>query len=100
MTVMETLSAYKFGAMLVTDTNGRTAWVISKKDLALTYKHGVSPLVAAHEVMSAPVHTCDTEALLEDAIKKMISLYRNNICEIFREAVTLHYNMHNCCSSG
>ncbi|GAB6192268.1 CBS domain-containing protein [Desulfocastanea catecholica] len=71
-TVMEALSAYSFGAMLITDTNGRPAGVISKTDLALTYKHGVSPSVAAHEVMSVPVHTCDAEALLEEAIKNMI----------------------------
>ncbi len=71
-TVMETLSAYRFGAMLITDKNGLSAGVISKTDLALTYKHGVAPSVAAHEVMSVPVHTCDTEALLEEAIKKMI----------------------------
>lgn len=71
-TVMEALSTYRFGAMLITDNNGRAAGVISKTDLALTYKHGVSPSVAAHEVMSSPVHTCDADALLEDAIKKMI----------------------------
>ncbi|MGB3221524.1 MAG: CBS domain-containing protein [Desulforhopalus sp.] len=71
-TVMESLSAYRFGAMLITDKNGRSAGVISKTDLALTYKHGVPPSVAAHEVMSTPVHTCDADALLEDAIKKMI----------------------------
>lgn len=71
-TVMESLSEYRFGAMLITDKNGRSAGVISKTDLALTYKHGVPPSVAAHEVMSTPVHTCDADDLLEDAIKKMI----------------------------
>lgn len=71
-TVMEALSAYRFGAMLITDNNGRPAGVISKTDLALSYKHGVSPSVAAHEVMSVPVYTCNAEALLEHAIKKMI----------------------------
>lgn len=71
-TVMEALSTYRFGAMLITDNNGRAAGVISKTDLALTYKHGVSPSVAAHEVMSSPVHTCDADELLEGALKKMI----------------------------
>jgi CBS domain-containing protein len=71
-TVMETLSAYRFGAMLITDENGLSVGVISKTDLALTYKHGVSPSVAAHKVMSAPVHTCDADSLLEEAIKKMV----------------------------
>lgn len=71
-TVMEALSAYRFGAMLITDDNGRTAGVISKTDLALNYKHGVDPTIAAHKVMSVPVHTCNADSLLEDAIKKMI----------------------------
>lgn len=71
-TVMEALSAYRFGAMLITDTNGRSAGVISKTDLALTYKHGIAPSVAAQEVMSVPVYACNADALLEDAIKKMI----------------------------
>ncbi len=70
--VMEALSAYRFGAMLITDKDGRPAGVISKTDLALTYKHGLPSSVAAHEVMSLPVHTCDVDAYLEDAIKKMI----------------------------
>lgn len=70
--VMEALSAYRFGAMLITDKDDRSAGVISKTDLALTYKHGIPPAAAAHEVMSTPVHTCDADELLEDAIKKMI----------------------------
>jgi len=71
-TVMEALSAYRFGAMLITDNNGRPTGVISKTDLALTYKHGLAPSVAVQEVMSAPVHACDADELLEEAIKKMI----------------------------
>lgn len=71
-TVIETLSTYRFGAMLITNQNGLSVGVISKTDLALTYKHGISPSVAAEKVMSAPVHTCDARSLLEDAIKKMI----------------------------
>jgi CBS domain-containing protein len=71
-TLMEALSAYRFGAMLITDNNDRPAGVISKTDLALTYKHGVAPSVAIQQVMSVPVHACDADALLEEAIKKMI----------------------------
>ena len=69
--VMETLSAFRFGAMLVTDENDLPRGVISKTDLALNYKHGVNPEVAAHTVMSGPVYTCDADSLLEEAIKKM-----------------------------
>ena len=70
--VMEALSAYRFGAMLITDESGLPAGVISKTDLALAYKHGVMPSVAANTVMCAPIHTCDADSLLEEAIKRMI----------------------------
>lgn len=70
--VMEQLSAYRFGAILVSNKNGLPCGVISKTDLALTYKHGVDPEVEAQSVMSVPVHTCDVNLLLEEAIKKMI----------------------------
>ena len=70
--VMKSLSAHRFGAMLIADESGLPAGVISKTDLALTYKHDVDPMVAAHTVMSTPVHSCDADSLLEEAIKKMI----------------------------
>ena len=71
-TVMEQLSAFRFGAILVSNGGGLPCGVISKTDLALTYKHGVDPEVEAQTVMSAPVHTCDVNLLLEEAINKMI----------------------------
>ncbi len=71
-TVMDALSAYRFGAMLITDTNNLPVGVISKTDLALTYKHGVTASVTADTVMSTPVHSCVTDTLVEEAIKKMI----------------------------
>ncbi len=70
--VMETLSAYKFGAMLLIDEQDRPRGVISKTDLALAYKRGVEQDAIAEKVMSTPVHTYDADALLEGAIKKMI----------------------------
>ena len=70
-TVMETLSAYRFGAMLVIGDRGLPRGVISKTDLALSYRHGVDPEVAVATVMSSPVSTCDVGLLLEEAIKKM-----------------------------
>jgi CBS domain-containing protein len=70
--VMEELSAHRFGAILVVDDTGGACGVISKTDLALTYKHGVDTQTVAHTVMSSPVHTCDIELLLEEAIRKMI----------------------------
>ncbi|MFH0784317.1 MAG: CBS domain-containing protein [Pseudomonadota bacterium] len=71
-TVMEVLSAYRFGAVLINDENGLPRGVLSKTDLALAYKHGISQDETAEKVMSTPVHTCDAELLLEEAIKKMI----------------------------
>ncbi len=71
-TVMEVLSAYRFGAVLITDANGLPRGVLSKTDLALAYKRGISQDETAEKVMSTPVHTCDAELLLEEAIKIMI----------------------------
>jgi len=71
-TVMESLSAYRFGAMLITDGTGLPRGVISKTDLALAYKRGISPAEIAEQVMCMPVHTCDLDSLLEEAVKKMI----------------------------
>ncbi len=70
--VMEVLSAHRFGAMLITDEDGQPRGVLSKTDLALAYKHGVSPDVPAETIMQAPVHTCDADSLLEEAIHQMI----------------------------
>ena len=61
-TVMEALSAYRLGAMLIADDSGLPSGVISKTDLALAYKHGVVPTVAADTVMRAPVHSCDADS--------------------------------------
>ena len=71
-TVMEALSACRYGAMLITDENGLPRGVISKTDLALAYRHGVSQDETAEKVMGAPVHTCDADFLVEEAIKRMI----------------------------
>ena len=70
--VMEALAAYRFGAMLITDENDHPHGVISKTDLALAYKRGVSQDEAVEKIMSVPVQTCDADLLLEEAIKKMI----------------------------
>ena len=70
--VMEALSAYRFGAILVRDREGIPWGVISKTDLALAYKRGTDSGVAAGTIMSSPVQTCSADDLLEDAIRKMI----------------------------
>jgi len=69
---MEELSMYRMGAILVKDSAGRPAGVISKTDLILAYKHGVDPQESAKSVMSVPVQSCGADDLLEDAIRTTI----------------------------
>jgi CBS domain-containing protein len=70
--IMEELSKYRFGAVLITDRENIPCGVVSKTDLALSYKHGIDSQVAAETIMSAPVGTCSQDDFLEDAIHKMI----------------------------
>jgi predicted transcriptional regulator len=70
--VMEELSAYRFGAVLITDKNNHPSGVISKTDLSISYKHGVDSKIEAKSIMSSPVLSCEENELLEDAIKQMI----------------------------
>ena len=70
--VMEELSAYRFGAILVRGREAIPCGVISKTDLALAYKREIDSGVSSGTVMSSPVLTCRADDLLEDAIRKMI----------------------------
>jgi len=69
---MEVLSSYRFGAVLVKDGQEIPCGVISKTDLALAYKHGVSSQTPVNDIMSTPIHFCHGYDLLETAIKTMI----------------------------
>jgi predicted transcriptional regulator len=70
--VMEELSVYRFGALLVQDRSKVPCGVISKTDLTLAYKHGVDSRTSSESIMSMPVQSCDSNDLLEEAIRKMI----------------------------
>jgi CBS domain-containing protein len=70
--VMEGLSAFRFGAVLITNSHHEPAGVISKSDLALAYKHGIHTKTTADTIMSTPVHACEENQYLEIAIRKMI----------------------------
>lgn len=72
MRVMEGLSTYRFGALLITGGHGRPTGVISKSDLILAYKHGVPVSESAKAVMRTPVRSCCQDEGLAQAIKKMI----------------------------
>ncbi len=70
--IMEGLSAYRFGAVLIRDDRDRPAGVVSKSDLVLAYKHGVDPSAEARTIMSSPVRVCDEADYLETAIRTLI----------------------------
>ena len=70
--IMEDLSTYRIGAILVTDDNNFPVGVISKTDLILAYKHGVEQESQASLIMTSPVQTCHADDLLETAVRKMI----------------------------
>lgn len=70
--VMEVLSMYRMGALLVHDFSGAPIGVISKTDLVLAYKHGIDSSVPAKTIMTRPVRSCGANEFLEDALKKMI----------------------------
>lgn len=70
--IMEELSMYRFGAVLITDNNNLPSGVVSKTDLTISYKHGVDSQIKAKTIMSSPVRSCEENELLESAIHKMI----------------------------
>lgn len=69
---METLAAYRFGAVLIRDGEGAPLGVVSKTDLILAYKHGVPTEAPARLVMTSPVQAVDAGGELVDALKTMI----------------------------
>lgn len=70
--VMEGLSAHRFGAVLINGADDRPVGVLSKTDLIMAYKHGISPEAEAGTIMNAPVRAYDEQGLLIKAIKMMI----------------------------
>jgi len=71
--VMDGLSAYRFGAVLITNRNNVPRGVVSKTDLILAYGRGVPPRGPVRAILSSPlVVSCHEEEFVEDAIRKMI----------------------------
>jgi CBS domain-containing protein len=70
--IMEGLSTHRFGAVLVTGQWGRPAGVISKTDLMLAYRHGLSSETRAGAIVRGPVVSCDEDDYLEEAIQRMV----------------------------
>jgi CBS domain-containing protein len=72
MVIMEELSKYRFGAVLINDRDNIPRGVVSKTDLALSYKRSNDVQMPAEAIMSFPVSLCEKNDFLEDAVQKMI----------------------------
>lgn len=72
MVIMEKLSKYRFGAVLIKDRDNIPRGVVSKTDLALSYKRDNDVQMPAEAIMSFPVNSCEINDFLEDAVRKMI----------------------------
>jgi predicted transcriptional regulator len=70
--IIEGLSMHQFGAVLITDENNDPCGVVSKTDLMLAFKHGISTDAAARTIMSKKLISCNADDFLETSIKKMI----------------------------
>lgn len=70
--VMESLSANRLGALLVSGTGGAARGVISKTDLIGAYLHGIAIEAPAAAIMTCPVQACDRNEPVLAALKRMI----------------------------
>jgi CBS domain-containing protein len=70
--LMESLSTYRLGAVLITGADGLPVGVVSKTDLMIAYKHGITADTPAKAIMNSPVGSCDHNELLAVAVQKMI----------------------------
>lgn len=70
--VMETLAAYRFGAVLIKTEAGRPVGVVSKTDLIVAFKHGLPAEAQVRTVMKSPVQACEADAPLVAALENMI----------------------------
>ncbi|MDI6853762.1 MAG: CBS domain-containing protein [Deltaproteobacteria bacterium] len=70
--IMEGLAAYRFGAVLITDRDGRPAGIVSKTDLITAYLHGLPTDTPARRVMTKPAIAVDGGAPLAEALTTMI----------------------------
>ena len=70
--VIEGLTEHRFGAVLIRNEAGQAVGVVSKSDLIVAYKHGVTVDALAADVMSSPVVSSDADTELADAIQQML----------------------------
>jgi CBS domain-containing protein len=70
--IMETLSAYRFGAVLIMDNEKTPVGAVSKTDLIIAYRHGIVGDMLAEMVMNSPVRTCRSHDFLVKIVEQMI----------------------------
>lgn len=70
--IMEAISLYRHGTVLIKSSDDRAVGAVSRSDLVMAYKHGISPNVEARTIMSAPLRSCSHDEPLIMAIHKMI----------------------------
>ncbi|CAB1063363.1 hypothetical protein D1BOALGB6SA_8146 [Olavius sp. associated proteobacterium Delta 1] len=70
--VIEGLTEHRIGAVLIGNEAGKAVGVVSKSDLIVAYKHGVTVDARAADVMSKPVVSSDADTELADAIQQML----------------------------
>ncbi len=78
--IMEDLSSYHFGALLIVDNIGNPCGVISKTDLTLAYWRNLSPGIPAKKIMSYPVCSSNASEMLENAVSEMM---HNRVSRLF-----------------
>ncbi|RLB69004.1 MAG: hypothetical protein DRH03_09070 [Deltaproteobacteria bacterium] len=78
--IMEDLSSYHFGALLIVDHQGEPCGVISKTDLAISYWRNLSPELPAKKIMSSPVCSSSASEMLENAVSEMM---HNRVSRLF-----------------
>ncbi len=70
--VIESLSAHRMSAVLVTAGDGRPAGVISKTNLIVAWYRGIAPDTETVAVMSKPVVSCDRNETINHAMARML----------------------------
>ena len=70
--IIEALSAYRLGAILVKNSKGLPVGIASKTDLIIAYKHGISLDTRAESIMSTPVQSCTADDHLSTALQQML----------------------------
>ena len=70
--VIEHLSSFKLGALMVEAPDGSPLGVISKSDIALAYRRKFPLHDTAAKIYNKPIISCSEATPLEEAIRKMI----------------------------